>query len=78
MADLITKVTDPLKVVTDEVVLNEIAKQGIDKDYVEFYEDYSAEHPFAKIYKDKKSGTYIMVITGARKVKPVRSLIYEC
>ena len=69
MADLITKVTDPLKVVTDEVVLNEIAKQGIDKDYVEFYEDYSAEHPFAKIYKDKKSDKFFQAISILPKAR---------
>ena len=63
------KVTDPKKIVTDKQVLKELAKQGIDKDYVEFHEDYSAEHPFAKIYKDKKSDKFLMSISILPKAR---------
>ena len=69
MADIMEKITDPLKVVTDKVVLNELVKQGIDKDYVEFHEDYSAEHPFAKIYKDKKSDKFFQAISILPKAR---------
>ena len=70
MADIFLKVTDPKKVVTDKVVLKELVRQGIDKDYVEFHEDYSAEHPFQKIYKDKKSSKFIMSVCVIPKVRP--------
>jgi len=69
MADFITKVTDPKKIVTDGQVLKELAKQGIDKDYVEFHEDYSAAHPYAKIYKDKKSDKMVQVVSGLPKAR---------
>jgi len=52
------KVTDPLKIVTDPVLLSALAKQGIDKDFVEFVQDYAPrslgkEHsPYAKFYRD--------------------------
>ncbi len=37
----IQKVTDPAKIVTDPVLLSALARQGVDKDYVEFYQDYA-------------------------------------
>jgi len=70
------KVTDPTKIVTDEQVLNSLAKQGIDKDYVEFWQDYAPhslgkEHsPYAKFYRDLKSNKRLMVVSGLPKVKP--------
>lgn len=68
------KVTDSAKIVTDELVLKELAKQGMDKDYVEFWHDYaprSKEHsPFAKFYRDLKSNKRFMVVSGLPKVKP--------
>ncbi len=67
---VIPKVTDPLKMVTDPVLLSCLEKQNIDKDYVEFYQDYAPislgkEHsPYAKFYRDLKSGTQFMVVSG--------------
>ncbi len=66
----IQKVTDPLKITTDPVLLPVLAKQGIDKDYVEFYQDYAPqslgkEHsPYAKFYRDLKSNKWFMVVSG--------------
>ncbi len=61
------KVTVPDKIVTDEIVLRELARQGIDKDYVEFT-DYGAGKqgisPYMKGYKDLKSGLRIGVASG--------------
>jgi len=34
-------VSDPLKQVTDPVLLSHLVKQGIDPDSVEFYRDYA-------------------------------------
>jgi len=64
---LMDKVTAPDKIVTDPVVLSELARQGIDKDYVEFT-DYGAMKqgigPYMKDYKDLKSGRHIAVASG--------------
>ncbi len=66
----VQKVTDPNKVVTDPVLLSVLAKQGIDKDYVEFFRDYAPrslgkEHsPCAKFYQDLISGKRFMVVSG--------------
>ena len=63
------KVTDPVKIVTDELVLRRLAEQGIDKDYVEFFQDYAPrslgkEHsPYAKFYRDLKSGKRFRQVT---------------
>jgi len=52
----IAKVTDPAKRATDPVLLKKLAQQGIDKDYVEFSQDYAPrslgkEHsPYAFAY----------------------------
>ena len=74
------KVTDPAKMVTDSAVLRELAKQGIDKDFVEFYQDYSPcfdpvtreyrkEHsPCAKFYRDLKSNKRFMVTSALPKI----------
>ncbi len=73
---LIQKVTDPAKKVTDPLLLRNLAEQGIDKDYVEFFQDYAPrskgkEHsPYAKFYRDLKSGKKMMVVSGLPKVKP--------
>ncbi len=70
------KVTDSNKIVTDKQVLNHLAKQGIDKDYVEFVQDYAPrsrgkEHsPYAKFYRDLKSGKKFMVVSNLPKVRP--------
>lgn len=64
----LSKVTDPAKIVTDSLVLEELAKQGIDKDYVEFFRDYSKERPSTKSYRDLKTGKQITVFQGIPKV----------
>ncbi|KKL16941.1 hypothetical protein LCGC14_2490540, partial [marine sediment metagenome] len=66
---LIQKVTDPRKIVTDPHVLSQLNKQGMDKNYVEFFEDYNTLHPYGKVYRDLKSNKRIMVISGLPKVK---------
>ncbi len=72
---MISKVTDKTKVVTDELVLEHLAEQGIDKDYVEFWHDYAPRSlgkeysPYAKFYRDLKSGKHIMVTSGLPMVK---------
>lgn len=69
------KVNDPTKIVTDKLVLKRLAEQGIDKDYVEFWHDYAPRRkgkeysPYAKFYRDLKSGKRIMVVSGLPKVK---------
>ncbi len=59
------KVTDPRKIVTDPYVASQLNKQGIDKDYVEFWHDYGAlgklSSPYAKFYRDLKSNKIIAV-----------------
>lgn len=72
----IQKVTNPTKRVTDPVLLKQLQRQGIDKDYVEFRQDYAPrslgkEHsPYAKFYRDLKSGKKFMVVSGLPMVKP--------
>ncbi len=67
---MVEKVTDPQKQVTDIILLNHLAKQGIDKDFVEFFQDYAPrslgkEHsPTAKFYRDLKSNKRFMVVSG--------------
>ncbi len=57
-------------IVTDELVLRMLAQQGIDKDYVEFWHDYAHRdlgkeyNPYAKFYRDLKSGQKIMAVGG--------------
>ena len=66
---MIRKVTDPNRVVTDPVLLSVLSKAGIDKDYVEFYQDYAPRSlgkrhsPYAKFYRDLKSGQHFAVIS---------------
>lgn len=73
---MIKKVTDPKRIVTDELVLRQLARQGIDKDYVEFWHDYAPRSkgkeysPYAKFYRDLKSGKKLMAVSGLPKVKP--------
>jgi hypothetical protein len=64
----IQKVTDPVKIVTDSVLLSALSKQGIDKDYVELTQDYGKpvkgeSSPCAKFYRDLKSDKRFMVIS---------------
>ena len=73
---MIEKVTNPGKIVTDPVLLKDLAEWGIDKDYVEFYQDYAPrslgkEHSsYAKFYRDLKSNKRFMVVSGLPMVKP--------
>ena len=66
----VKEVTDPSRKVTDPVVLKQLAEQGIDKDYVEFWHDYAPRskgreyHPNAKFYRDLKSDKRFMVVSG--------------
>jgi len=65
----IQKVTDPTKIVTDPTVLGVLARQGIDKDYVELCNDYGkrikgVSSPYARFYRDLKSGKGLMVVSG--------------
>lgn len=71
------KVTDPKKVTTDPVLLKELKRQNIDKDYVELHKDYSKEHPFAKVYKDLKSNKMFQVISGLPKVRKIDGVKIE-
>jgi len=79
----IQKVTDSNKIVTDPLVLKRLAEQGIDKDYVEFWHDYAPRNkgkeysPYAKFYRDLKSGKRIMVASGLPMVKALGHKI-EC
>jgi hypothetical protein len=62
------KVTDPARIVTDPVLLAHLERQGIDKDYVEFVNDYGKNvkgksSPYAKFYRDLKSDKQFMVLT---------------
>ncbi len=63
----VLKVTDPTKIVTDPVLLAHLERQGIDKDYVELTSDYGKaikgkSSPYAKFYRDLKSGKQFMVM----------------
>lgn len=60
----IKRVTDPKRIVTDALVLRELGRQGIDKDFVEFFEDYSPVHPAAKFYRDLKSNKRVAVFSA--------------
>ena len=63
----VQKITDPNRIATDPVLLSVLAKQGIDRDYVEFCQDYAmpailpdgkkekGKSPYAKFYRDLKS-----------------------
>lgn len=68
------KVTDPTLQVNDAHLAKLLTKQGIDKDYVEFYQDYAprslGKSPYAKFYRDRKSNKRFMVVSGLPMVKP--------
>ena len=49
------KVTDPNKIVTDEPVLKQLAEQGIDSNYVEFWHDYAPRNK-GKEYSPYRKG----------------------
>jgi len=65
----IQKVTDPAKRVNDAYLAKVLAKQGIDKDYVELWHDYAPRSkgkeysPYARFYKDRKSNKMVMVVS---------------
>jgi len=71
-------VTDPAKRVTDPAVITELKRQGMDRDYVEFCQDYAPRYvngrrvkgrsPYAKFYRDLKSNKRMMVVSGLPKV----------
>uniref|UniRef100_A0A6M3IZN6 Putative tail protein n=1 Tax=viral metagenome TaxID=1070528 RepID=A0A6M3IZN6_9ZZZZ len=71
---LIQKVADPLKKVTDPVLLSALVKQGIDSEYVKFTQDYApavvdgkkvkGQSPYSKHYRDLKSGKRFAVFSG--------------
>ncbi len=71
----IPKVTNPAKQVKDPNLLEELQKQGIDKDYVELSQDYALAYdstgrkleeksPYAQFYTDLKSDKKFMVVQG--------------
>ena len=61
-------VTDPLKQVTDPMLLSCLSTQGIDKDYVEFVQDYTKRapgcSPYTKRYADRLSNKGFIVSQG--------------
>jgi len=69
----ISKVSDLKKIVTDQRLLFELARQGIDKDYVELFQDYAPsfvngkklkeQNSCAKFYRDLKSDRRFMVLS---------------
>lgn len=67
---MVEKVTSPDNIVTDGLVLKRLAEQGIDPQFVEFWHDYAPRskgkgyNPYAKFYRDLKSDTRIMVVSG--------------
>ena len=63
MGNMIKRVTNPLKRVTDPSVLSLLEAHGIDKDFVEFNDDY-IKNPYSKGYKDLKSNQSILVSRG--------------
>lgn len=68
----IRKVVDPAKIVTDQSVLDCLAAQGIDKDYVEFNQDYAlrgvGKAPHVKTYRDLKTNKHIAIIGNSPKI----------
>ena len=73
---MVERVTDPAKIVTDDLMLRELGRQGIDPNYVEFWHDCAPRSegkeysPYAKFYRDLKSNKRFMVVSGLPKVKP--------
>jgi hypothetical protein len=60
-------VTDPAKVVTDPVLIDELNRQGIPIDEVELYHDYgvgAGESPYAQVYRHLNSDKEFAVISG--------------
>jgi len=71
----IEKVTDPKIMVTDSVLLKELAKQKVDANYVELLQDYAlpetkdgkpvkGKSPYAKFYRDRRSRKRFAVISA--------------
>lgn len=80
----IQRVTDPAKIVTDPLVLRQLDREGIDPNFVEFFQDYAPRwrrrpdgthyrvkecSPYAKFYQDRISGKRLAVISGLPMVK---------
>ncbi len=61
---MLTKITDPLKVVTDLCVISHLNSWDIDPAYVEFTEDYTGSHPYNKFYRNHPNKSNIMVSQG--------------
>jgi len=66
----IMKVTATSEIVTDVVLLNVLAEQGIDKDYVKFVQDYSLTNAHTKFYRDIKSQRRFAVVSQLPMVMP--------
>jgi hypothetical protein len=64
------KVTKPEKRVTDAQVLAHLARKGMNPEYVEFVEDYSAKRPNIKLYCDRLTGHGIAVVQQEPRVLP--------
>ncbi len=82
------KVTNPSKQVIDIILLSHLADQGIDKDYVEFTQDYAmpsivngkrekGKSPYAKFYRDLNSNKRFMVVSGLPMVD-ADGIKFEC
>ncbi|MDD4939582.1 MAG: hypothetical protein PHE18_01985 [Candidatus Omnitrophica bacterium] len=70
---MVLPVIDHKKKVTDPELLRELERQGIDKDYVELFQDYAPGGPgqrskFARFYRDLRSGKHFMVTDGLPRV----------
>jgi hypothetical protein len=75
---MVHPVTDPRKQVTDKDLMSHLEAKGIDSRYVEFYQDYGPafrrgkrikeRSPYAKFYRDLKTGTKFAVISPLPKV----------
>ncbi len=71
----LSKVADPLKVVTDPEVIKELDRLGIDKDYVEFRHDYGpkdkakARSPYMKSYLDLVTKKHFSVVSALPKTR---------
>lgn len=58
------------KVVTDTVVLAELARRGVDKSDVEMRYDYSGSYPRTKLYQNKRTGERVLVSQGLCMARP--------
>jgi len=65
----IEKVSDPARMTTDQTLLSHLATAGLEKDFVAFVQDYTPEHPYAKLYEDRVSKRKFAVISQLPMVK---------